>query len=272
MIAAFRNPAGRITLAIAISVLVHAVVLWLPYIKLPQARVQLPPLSVRLEPLPKPVAVITEKPDSAKPQPLYPGIKSGASASSLHKSKPLAMMNRTNEAAAKLPFPEHLQLTFSVYKGTGGLITGEIHQQFDVRGGRYDVRSVQQTAGLTSLRNNDRIIQDSRGKIGETGLQPEIFEQQTITREDTQDLLVTFDRSAGKLHYSNGDATDLPADAQDTLSFLYQLAKLPLGVEFFPLPISDAVQLHQYQIEIGTKEDIDTPMGKLRTLRLRQMQ
>jgi len=41
--------------------------------------------------------------------------------------------------------------------------------------------------------------------------------------------------------------------------------------EFFPMAVSDATQLQQYQIEIGAKEDIATPMGKLRTLHLRKM-
>lgn len=272
MIAAFlRTPARRIALAIALSVLVHAVILWLPYITLPQARVQLPPLSARLEPLTKPVETIAEKPEHAKRVPANAMTKSDDSASTKPASKTMAAMNRTEQTTATQPFPKHLQLTFTVYKGTGGLMTGEIRQQLDISGGRYTLKSVRQTSGLSSLRNSDRIIQDSRGKIVETGLQPEIFEQQMITRGDTQRLRVTFDRPAGKLHYSNGSESKLSADAQDSLSFLYQLSQLSMHAEFLPMSISDAAQLHQYQIEIGAKEDITTPMGKLRALHLRSM-
>ena len=271
MIAAFRTPGTRIALAIALSVLIHAAILWLPYIRLPQATVQLPPFSVRLEPLPKPVETIAEKPEHAKPVPANAMTKSDDSASTKHASKTMAAMNRTEQNTATQPFPKHLQLTFTVYKGKDGYRTGEIRQQLDISGGRYTLKSVRQTSGLTSLRNSDRIIQDSRGKIVETGLQPEIFEQQMITREGTQRLRVTFDRTSGKLHYSNGDETELPADAQDSLSFMYQISQLSMHAELLPMSISDGAQLRQYRIEIGSKEDITTPMGKLRALHLRSM-
>jgi hypothetical protein len=271
VIAAFRTPGGRIALAIALSLLIHAAILWLPYITLPQPDVQLPPLSVRLEPLPQPVKLLAKNKGRAKPVPSKAVTSSEAAKPTDSVNESMAPMKKTRQSTAILPFPKHLQLTFSVYKGYDGLITGEVHQQFDVRGDRYNLESMRQSAGLASLHNSDRVIQNSRGKITETGLQPDIFEEQLITRKDRESMRVTFDHAAGKLLYSNGDITELPENAQDALSFLYQLAKLPMGVESFTLPVSDDKQLHQYQIEIGTREDLDTPMGKLRTLHLRQI-
>lgn len=271
MIAAFRTPIRRITLAIALSVLIHAAILWLPYIQLPQAKVQLPPLSVRLEPLPKPVEPIAAKPDLAKPEPEYPLIKADDSASAKPVTKAMAAMNRTEETTAIHPFPKHLQLTFAVYKDAAGFRIGEIHHQLDLRGDRYALTATKRTSGLTSLRNSDHLIQTSHGKIGELGLQPDIFEQKEITKGGTQSLQATFDWTAQQLRFSRGGETALPADAQDMLSFMYQLSQLPMKGEFFPLPISDGAQLEQYQIEIGAKEDITTPIGKLRALHLRKM-
>jgi hypothetical protein len=271
VIAAFRTPTRRIALAIALSVLIHAAILWLPYIQLPQAKVQLPPLSVRLEPLPKPVELIAEKPELAKPEPANPLTKPDDSASAKPVTKAMVAMNRTEETTAIRPFPKHLQLTFAVYKGADDFRTGEIHHQLDIHGGRYTLKSVRQTAGLASLRNSDRLIQTSHGKIGEHGLQPDTFEEEKITRGGTQSLQATFDRAVQKLRFSHGDETVLPADAQDILSFMYQLSQFPMNGEFFPLPISDGAQLQQYQIEVGAKEDIATPMGKLRALHLRKM-
>jgi hypothetical protein len=255
VIAAFRNPARRITLAIALSVLIHAAILWLPYIQLPQARVQLPPLSVMLEPLPNPVELIAEKPELANPL-----TKLDDSSSAKPVTKAMVAMNRTEENTAIHPFPKHLQLTFAVYKDADDFRTGEIHHQLDIHGGRYTLKSVRQTAGLASLRNGDRLIQTSHGKIGEHGLQPDTFEEEIITKGGTQSLQATFDRTAQKLRFSHGGETALPADAQDILSFMYQISQLPMNEEFFPLPISDGAQLQQYQIEIGAKEDITTPM------------
>lgn len=266
MIATLHNPAGRITLAIALSALIHAAVLWLPYIHLPHAKVELPPLTVRLEPLPKPA----EQP-AAKPEPANPISKTAPNASYKATARTMNKMDKMEESAAAHPFPKHLKLTFVVHKDADSSMTGEIHHQLDIQRDSYTLKSVRQTAGLTSLRNSDQLIQTSHGQIGEHGLQPETFEQKEITKIGQQSQQVTFDWAAQKLRFSHGDETALPADAQDTLSFLYQLSQLPMSGEFFPLPISDGAQLQLYQIEIGTKEDISTPMGKLNALHLRKM-
>ena len=266
MIAALNTPASRITLAILVSLLLHATVLWLPYVHFPHAKVELPPLTVRLEPLPKPV----EQP-TAKPMPARPITQTEHGSSINPVIKAMDEMEKSEVSSAAHPFPKHVRITFAVHNDADGFITGEIHHQLDIQGDRYALRSVRQTAGLTSLRNSDRLIQTSHGKIGEHGLQPDTFEEKEITRDGKQSLQVLFDWSAQKLRFSHGDETTLPADAQDTLSFLYQLSQLPMNGEFFPLPVSDGTQLQQYQIEIGAKEDIATPMGKLRALHLRKM-
>ena len=271
MIAAFRTPSRRISLAIALSVLIHTVILWLPYIQLPQAKVELPPLSVRLESLPKPVELIAKKPGLAKPEPANHLTKPDDSASAKPVTKAMNAMSRTKETTAIHPFPMHLQLTFTVYKDADGFRTGEIQHQLDIHGGRYTLKSVRLTAGPASLRNSDQLIQTSHGKIDEHGLQPETFEEEKITKGGKKSLQVTFDRAAQRLRFSHGSETALPADAQDMLSFIYQISQLPMNGEFFPLPVSDGAQLQQYQIEIGAKEDITTPIGKLRALHLRKM-
>ena len=173
MIAAFSTPARRIALAIALSVLIHAVILWLPYIQLPQAKVQLPPLSVRLEPLPRPAEMTAAKPELVKPDLGYPLTKSEGGASAKPETSAMPIMDRTEETTVARPFPMHLQLTFTVYQGADGFRIGEIHQQFDIHGGRYNLKSVRQTSGLASLSNSGQLIQTSSGRIVEQGLQPE---------------------------------------------------------------------------------------------------
>ncbi|MFZ2302443.1 MAG: DUF3108 domain-containing protein [Gallionella sp.] len=173
-------------------------------------------------------------------------------------------------AEARL-FPKHVQLNFSVYGGTDFFRIGELHHQLDIYKDKYILKAAKQTAGPTSLLNNDRLIQSSRGEIGEQGLQPETFKEEKITGGGRQSLKVTFDRAAQKLRFSHGGNTDLIADAQDALSFMYQLSQLPMDREIIPLPISDGAYLKEYEIEIGGKEDIDTPMGKLQALHLRKL-
>ncbi|MGC2049217.1 MAG: DUF3108 domain-containing protein [Gallionella sp.] len=266
MIAVLLTPARRIALAIAFSVLIHAAILWLPYIQLPQAKVELPQLSVRLEPLPKPVETI-----AANPEPGYPLAKSEGGVSAKPKDSAMNAMDGTEQTAAAQPFPKHLKLRFTVYKGADGIRIGEIIQQLDIQGVRYFLKSVRETSGLASLRNSDRLIQASRGRLVATGLQPQIFEEERITKGGKQIMQATFDWTTQTLQFSHGSETALPANAQDVLSFLYQLSQIQMKGEYFPLPVNDGTQLQQYQIEIGAKEEIVTPMGKLRALHLRKM-
>lgn len=183
----------------------------------------------------------------------------------------MAPMNKTKQNTASQPLPKHLRLSFIVYQGKDGLRTGEVRQQFDSSDGRYVLRSVRKTSGLASLRKDDRVIQTSHGNIDEHGLHPDLYEVEEITVAGKRHHHSQFDHKSGTLRFSDGTSTTLPADTQDKLSFIYQLAQLPFNVEFFTLPVSGTNELRQYQIEIGTKEDIHTPIGKLRTLHLREM-
>lgn len=266
MIAVLNSPARRITFALSLSVLLHGALLWLPYIQLPHAQVVLPPLTARLEPLPKPA----ERP-AAKRETANPITRSNGSASIKATAGTMTKMDKTEESSAARPFPKHVRITFVVHKGAEGFRTGEIQHQLDISGDRYTLKSVRQTSGLTSLRNSDRLIQTSHGRIGDHGLRPEIFVEEEITKAGQQSRQATFDWPAQKLRFSHSDETALPADAQDALSFMYQLSQLPMNGEFFPLPVSDGAQLQQYQIEISMKKDLSTPMGKLHTLQLRKM-
>lgn len=263
------TPARRITVAIVLSVLVHAAILWLPGFRYRHATIELPPLSVRLEPLPHPQPADKSKP--ADPGHASPLTKPDRSPSAGSSSNALATMSKSAETIATHPFPRHLQLTFIVHQGQGGSRSGEIRQQLDIHGNRYTLTSERQTAGLSSLRNSDRIIQTSTGKIVEHGLQPDTFDEKRITGGGRQVVQATFDWAAQKLRLTDGGETPLPGDAQDMLSFMYQISQLPLNGEFFAVPVSDGTQLQQYQIEIGTKQDLATPLGKLRVLHLRKM-
>lgn len=264
MSAALRTPIRRLALAIALSALIHTAILWLPQLQFPHAAVQLPPLTARLERLPEPVSRPAENPEPANPI-------TGAGASGKPAAETMHAMDKTEEPAAPPPFPNHLKLTFAVYQSEGGFRTGEIQQRLDISRDRYTLTAIKRTAGLTSLRKRIQSIQTSRGRIVAQGLQPDTFKQENFSAGGKQSLEAAFDRAAQKLRFSSGNDTALPADAQDMLSFMYQLSQLPMQGEFFPLPVSDGSKLETYEIEVGRKKDISTPMGKLRTLHLRKM-
>ncbi len=269
MIAALNSPVRRITLAIALSVLIHAAILWLPDIQFPRTRIELPPLSVRIEPVPQ--TRIADTPKPAKAEPATPLTKPGNNPETGRANRAMARLSKAEESIAARPFPRHLQLTFIVYRGGEGSRIGEIHQQLDISGNRYTLKSERETAGLSSLRNSDRITQTSSGKIGEHGLQPDTYEEEKITRDGKQGVQATFDWVAQKLRLQDGGEIPLPRDTQDILSFIYQISQLPMHGEYFAIPVSDGAQLLQYQIEIGTRAELATPLGKLPVLHLREM-
>ncbi|MHB0926279.1 MAG: DUF3108 domain-containing protein [Gallionellaceae bacterium] len=261
-----RTPARRISFAIALSAIIHAAILWLPHIQLPHNKVQLPPLTARLEPAPKPVAQ-----PAAKPEPANRTTRPDGSPSTKPITGTADTMKEMEKSTATRLFPKHVQLTFIVYRGTDVFRVGELHHQLDIHKDRYTLKATKQTAGPTSLLNNEQLIQTSRGKIGELGLQPEIFKEEKIIAGSKQGLKASFDWAAQKLRFSHGGEAALPDDAQDTLSFMYQLSQLPMDREIIPLSISDGKSIENYEIEIGRAEDIDTPTGKLRALHLRKM-
>ena len=168
-------------------------------------------------------------------------------------------------------FPKHLVLTFDVYKGTDIFKVGEIRHQLDIAKDKYSLTAIKQTAGLSSMLNAEQLIQTSQGAVSEQGLRPDTFVEEKITNGRKRSLKATFDWAAQKLHFSTGSDTELPADAQDILSFMYQLSQLSMRREIIPLSIGDSAHLEKYQLEIVTEEDIVTPIGNLRTLHLRKM-
>jgi len=269
VIALPRTSSRRILLAIAFSAVVHAAILWLPHFHLPHARVQLPPLTARLEALPEPVAQA-----AAKPEPTRLLSQSGEGPLAMQAAKTVPAMKAMEKSSAPRPFPKHVQLSFSVYGGENAAGVGELIHQMEVRGDSYELKATRQITGASGLLHNDHLTLVSVGKIGAQGLQPTIYKEEKITATGRQELKSTFDWAGHKLRFSNGQESVLPDDAQDRLSFMYQIAQLlqlSAPIEFFPLSISDGRQLDALLIEIGANEKIDTPMGELQALHLRKV-
>ena len=262
MITLLRTLDRRIIFAIAFSVLIHAAILWLPQIRLPRIEAQLPPLIARLELLPQPLA------QSAKPEPEKSATKPDDTASARPKAKAVEKMEET---VTHRLFPNHVQLTFAVYKGMGGFKIGDVHHRLEINGDKYTLTAVKRTTGLAALLNDEQTTQTSRGKIVKQGLQPQSFMEEKIIAGSKQSLKATFDWAAQKLHFARGSKVSLPVDTQDALSFAYQLSQLSMRTEYIPLAISDGRQLENFRLEIVGEEDISTPMGKIRALHLREM-
>ena len=298
------TPARRIALAVALSALIHAVIMCLPQAQLPHTEILPLPLAAKLEPLPrraaKPLPKPAPKPRRASPpkpatEPASPVIEpdntiagspepdslpdskaasaveaaSAFATASAVEAQPAATI--AEETKAAYPLPKHAQLTFAVYKGLDHFQIGTLDQQLEASGDEYILKAVTRTVGLAKLFKNYQVTQTSRGKSGKQGLQPETFEEEKNNDNDKQNIKATFDWLSQKLRFSKGGETALPAGAQDMLSIFYQLSQLPLNREIIPLAVSNGKKLEKYEFGVGPEEEITTPMGKLRALHLRKL-
>ncbi|MGB4923279.1 MAG: DUF3108 domain-containing protein [Candidatus Nitrotoga sp.] len=337
------TPTSRIILAIALSVLLHGVALWLFQAKLPNNETLLPPLSARLEALPlradapmpeaeptdpptKPGSAVTIEPElelipvatasavaaipepeqipatetvsavastsepasipaieaasavaSSAPEPAsIPAIEAASAVASAPESASIPAI-KTAPAVAKIeepiahPLPKHARLKFAVYYGQDNFQIGEITHRLEISEGKYVLKAETQTTGLARLFKSYQLVQTSHGKAGDFGLQPEGYEEEQNVSSGKQKMDVAFNWTENKLHFSHGGETGLSPDAQDILSFLYQLSRLPLHNKVISIAITTSKKLEKYELEIGAEEEIITPMGKLRALPLRRL-
>jgi hypothetical protein len=320
------TPTSRITLAIALSVLLHGAALWLFHVELPNSDVLLPPLSAKLEAMPpqadvslpevEPATPPTEtdrtvrtipEPASmpvieassaiaATPEPeLIPAIEASSAVAVIPEPesipaietasavaatpKPVTIptieaasaVAKTDEPVASHPLPKHAQLKFVVYYGQDNFKIGEITHRLEISEDKYVLNAETKSTGIARLFKSYQLIQTSHGKAGNFGLQPEGYEEEQTVSSGKQQMAVAFNWTRNKLHFSHGGQTELPPDAQDILSFLYQLSQRPLHDKILSIAITTGKKLEKYDLEIGAEEEITTPMGKLRTLPLRRL-
>ncbi|MBI1174819.1 MAG: DUF3108 domain-containing protein [Sideroxydans sp.] len=299
MIALLRTPARRIAFAVALSVLVHVLLLWLPHVSPPHYETQLPLLTAKLEAIPmRPhqPAPHKHRPAPRKPKPETPesrppvaqAILNTPAASSVPAATetpvaeetaasgvPVTTGDDTNTAdKTNIPvLPRHAQLRFAAYMGTHGLYIGEMRHTLDIsEDGHYTLQAELETVGLASLFKDYHLNQASSGMLTKNGdLHPEKFSEKRIDEHGTQEAGSSFDWAAQQLDFTSGTKEPLPAGTQDILSFLYQLSQESFNRELIPLAISNGKKLENYQLEVGAEEDIITPMGKIRALHLRKL-
>jgi hypothetical protein len=279
---------GRIVLAVILSLSAHTILLFSPVIALPPGEVLLPPLVARLEPLPKEVpraAAIPQPKPKPKPRPipavshpLAPKNLPGAETTAVEKLVPDTEPKAENPSVAPTevaqpahPLPQHAQLTFIVFKGTDFAI-GESRHRLEIKEDkRYTLTTGMNTTGIASVFKTFELSQQSSGILTAQGLQPSLYSETKNTSKGKQALEAKFDWQERNLVFSSGNTVPLPEQAQDIISFMYQLSQLPLGQGTIALYISNGKKLERYELAVGEEEEIQTRLGKLRAIPLRKV-
>jgi hypothetical protein len=271
-------PLKRILLAVALSLLVHVLLLWQwPKFEF-QENIELPPLQVKLEPLtkvpPKPPKHKLKVKPAAPPQPFIAPVVAAsepivtaveAAASAVTETKTITT---TEETAAHPLLPKHARLTFAVQYGSGTFKVGEVIHRLDITDGHYTLRSETQTTGLVSLFKHYSLKQTSNGHVTKQGLRPDSYTEEKEDSSRKQSVTTRYDWDAGKAFYSNGKSSKLRDQAQDLLSLPYHLSLQPLNVVSIPVALSYNNSVNQYYIAVGEEVTIHTAMGELRAIPL----
>lgn len=287
------RPSIGIVVAIAVSLLIHAFLLFGPrLIELPSVEVTLPPLTAKLEPLPaikqaakappksvrkpKPAPKAAPLPETTPPEtdnqepPEEPAV---VETPPVADTPPVVEAPAPEIPAAKPahPLPKQAQLTFIAYKGTNFSV-GEARHRLDIKDdGSYTLQVGMNTTGIASLFKTFELNQQSSGTVSARGLHPDKFSENKLTSGGKQTLTADFDWQNKQLIFSSGNTVALPELTQDILSFLYQLSQLPLDEAVVTMHISNGKKLENYQLTVGVEEEIQTRLGKLHVLPLRKV-
>ncbi|MBU1424661.1 MAG: DUF3108 domain-containing protein [Gammaproteobacteria bacterium] len=293
----------RIAFAFAISVLLHALLLWEPNIQLKPLKPELPPLFARLVALPSAPAK-PRKPErkvqpaeqktapEAAPRVDVPpqemlSAASAPEAADTPEAASAPVAADTSEAASapaqaeqlaaeavnaaeRPPLPREAELTFAINKGTSKFRIGKAVHSLEIRDGHYVIQAVTKTVGLVSLFKSFELTQSSSGSYTRYGLQPEQFLEKRQERSGTQSNAVEFSRAAQRAIFVPGGEKPLPPDTQDILSVLYQFPPLA-NTHMATVSVSNGKKIENYDFEITPNEEIDSALGKLLTVRLHKL-
>lgn len=245
-----------------------------------------PPLTARLVNTPPPVKAVAKPtpPQAVKPalrpplqSPQPPEPEEILPAPTPEPSMPLAVAPEPEPIATDPaptpagpvlnPLPRRLTLE---YRARYGMAAGQQTLLWVNEGERYTITSVISAQGMASLFYSGQLVQTSRGRIVATGLQPEEFWDQrgnkrSQSRFDYATQTVLTESSKGARTYP------LPAGLQDAQSLLFQLALTA------PLPtdsnnaVFNGKKVRSYRYRVIGEENLDTPLGPLRTLHMSRL-
>jgi hypothetical protein len=168
--------------------------------------------------------------------------------------------------------PRKGEISYVLYLGNDKFAVGVTTQTWEISGDRYHLASVSETSGLAAVFSRQRMAYQSDGKLTARGLQPERFTTERVRSGKSEKAGADFDWNSATAAIGNPPrSVAAPADAQDIVSFMYQLGLAPLTPGRIELPITNGWKLERYELEIGSEEAVETPFGALRAVPVKQV-
>jgi hypothetical protein len=277
--------------AAAISVIAHAALLAGSWLMPPEAPPELPTLTARLQPLPaqppaQPVTPKRQRVASAAPSAtalpdVAPALNDSAVAATAEPAAPPVAAEPVVTASAaptafRLPesppmpsFPRKGQITYQLTMGPDQTPVGRTVQTWEFEGTQYRLGSQSESTGLIEMFRPHRYNYLSQGTLSDQGLRPERFLASVKRGSRTEESIAVFDWTGHKVKLGRlpqQTTVELPADSQDVVSFMYQLALAPPATGRIRFPFTRGARLDMVSFDVLPAETIDTPLGRLRTI------
>ncbi len=292
----------RIACSVAASLLAHLMVIHGVRIELPQRAAEALPLETRLQsavplpvvvrpqlqprlhaaPKPVPAPIVAAPTLTAPPQiaaaPVFepePTRYEPAESETPPLTPPPLEASESDPKPPPLParrLPRRGEIVYELFLGAEKFNIGRTRQAWDISDDSYRLSSVSETTGLAAWFSSQRLAYESRGKLTKDGLRPDHFSTQRVRSGRSESAATDLDW--GAMTATIGDpqrSVALPADAQDMVSFMYQLGLMPLAPGRIEMPVTNGWKLERYELEIGVEELLQTPFGPLRAVPVTQV-
>jgi hypothetical protein len=178
------------------------------------------------------------------------------------------------DAATAHALPRRGRITYTLFYGEERQSVGSVVQSWEAGADTYLLASAAESTGLVELLWPQRLRYVSRGRITQHGMQPESFTASRTRRGRNEVAEARFDWEAGSLSYGNAQnqrSAPLPVGAQDLVSFIFQFVLAPPAPGRYRVPITTGSRYDVHEIEVSALERIETPLGTLRALPVRQL-
>jgi hypothetical protein len=158
------------------------------------------------------------------------------------------------------------------YQLTSAMADGEAVYNWSRDGDHYRITGEAQASGFFTLFLEGRVLQETTGVVTPQGLKPERF---TERKPSTPTEGLEFDWAAGKVTFDrhNEKKTDaLGGNIVDWLSMLFQMAaNPPPSSGDYDLNVLTQRKLYRFRLKVLGEEEVEIPLGKVRTLHLRHV-
>ena len=173
------------------------------------------------------------------------------------------------DAAPVMELPSRISIA---YKATTSVADGVADYKWKREGEKYEFVSTIRAEGFFVNMFAGTITQESAGTVTPKGLEPAMF---TIRRGDREAETAEFRRAAGQVKLSKGSASrevPMPANLQDTQSFLFQLAieapKLKSPEDRLTILVTNARGINSYTFKKVGDGTLETRLGAIETVHL----